>query len=114
MIEEDQPSGTLEIAAADWHAAGRRSWFVEVHDEGEDRQSIHGDIRASGAGNSGAWKMSNAQIICSQVVPCLERALMTMSPSRWANCSHRALSSSGDAYRRGITAGSPGSAASAR
>ena len=34
-VKEDFPSGTLEIAAA---YGGRRSWFVEVHDEGEVRR----------------------------------------------------------------------------
>ncbi len=35
MVKEDRPSGTLEIAAVDWRMASRRSWFVEVHDEGD-------------------------------------------------------------------------------
>jgi hypothetical protein len=34
-------------------------------------------------------------------VPLLDRVLITMSPSRNANSSHRALSSSGDRYRTG-------------
>ena len=35
-----------------------------------------------------------AQIICTQVVPLLERVLMTMSPDRNGKPIHRALSSS--------------------
>jgi DNA-binding NtrC family response regulator len=38
IVKDDHPSGTLEIAAADWRAAGRRNWFVEVHDEDEVRR----------------------------------------------------------------------------
>ena len=59
--------------------------------------SSHGDSCGSGAGSagsSGVWKISSAQIICIQVVPLLERVLMTMSPSRNRKLSQRALSSS--------------------
>ena len=47
-----------------------------------DRMSIHGESCQSGAGSSGLWKISSAQIICIQVVPVLRRVLITMSPGR--------------------------------
>ena len=50
------------------------------------------------SGSSGVWKTKRAQIICSHVVPVLDRALMTMSPSRNGNPIHRELSSSGEEY----------------
>jgi hypothetical protein len=49
---------------------------------GVTSQSSHGDSWDSGAGRSGVWKISKAQIICTQVVPLLERVLTTMSPGR--------------------------------
>ncbi len=52
----------------------------------------------------GSWKMSRAQIICTQVVPVLDLVLMTMSPSRNGKPIHLALSSSGDRYRIVVTA----------
>jgi hypothetical protein len=59
-------------------------------------QSSHGDSSVSGAGRSGDWKTSRAQIICIHVVPLLDRVLMTMSPGRNRKPAHRALSSSAD------------------
>jgi len=59
-------------------------------------QSSQGDSRASGAGRSAVWKISRAQIICIQVVPLLERALMMMSPGRNGKASQRPLSSSAE------------------
>jgi len=59
-------------------------------------QSSHGESYASGAGSSGSWNTSRAQIICIHVVPLLERVLITMSPTRKGKPSQRALSSSGD------------------
>jgi len=40
--------------------------------------------------------MSSAQIICTHVVPVLDRVLITMSSSRYGKPIHRALSSSCD------------------
>jgi hypothetical protein len=57
-------------------------------------QSSQGESRVSGAGRSGVWNTSSAQIICIQVVPLFERVLITMSPGRNAKPDHRALSSS--------------------
>src|ERR1700761_4993239 len=74
---------------------------------GRTRWSSHGDSRPSGAGRSGVWKISSAQIICTQVVPVLDRVLITMSPSRNGKPSQRALSSSGDRYRNGGLATRP-------
>lgn len=54
--------------------------------------SIHGEIVAKGAGRSGSWRMSSAQIIWVQVVPHLGGVEITMSPGRSSNPSHRALS----------------------
>ncbi len=65
-------------------------------------QSSQGDSVPSGAGSSGVWKTSSAQIICIHVVPLFDRVLMTMSPGRKANPSHRALSSSSDEYLTGV------------
>ena len=59
-------------------------------------QSSHGESSASGAGSSGVWKTSSAQIIWSHVVPLFDRVLITMSPGRNANPTQRALSSSAD------------------
>jgi hypothetical protein len=56
--------------------------------------SSQGDSSPSGAGSRGVWNTSSAQIICIQVVPLLDRVLITMSPSRNGNPDHRALSSS--------------------
>ncbi len=42
------------------------------------------------------WKTRSAQIICIQVVPLLDRVLMTMSPCRKGKSSQRPLSSSFD------------------
>jgi hypothetical protein len=47
--------------------------------------------------------MSNAQIICIQVVPLFDRVLMTMSPGRKENPSHLALSSSDEVYLTGCS-----------
>jgi hypothetical protein len=49
-----------------------------------------------GAGSRGCWKISSAQIICTHVVPVLDRVLITMSSSRYGKPIHRALSSSCD------------------
>ncbi|MGI8695988.1 MAG: hypothetical protein ACR2JQ_04990 [Mycobacteriales bacterium] len=65
--------------------------------------SSDGDYAGRDAGGSGAWKISDAPISCTHVVPLLERVLMTMSPWRKGNPSQRALSSSADTY---LTAGS--------
>src|SRR5215469_4627910 len=43
--------------------------------------------------------MSSAQIICTQVVPVLDRVLITMSPLRNGKPCQRALSSSAEVYR---------------
>ena len=59
-------------------------------------QSSHGDSSLSGAGRSGVWNTSNAQIICIHVVPLFDRVLMTMSPGRKGKPVHRPLSSSAD------------------
>jgi hypothetical protein len=55
--------------------------------------SSHGDKVVSGAGSCGVWKTSRAQIICVQVVPDFDGALITMSSGRNSNPSQRALSS---------------------
>ncbi len=60
--------------------------------------SSHGEYQPTGLSSSGVWKMSSAQIICTHVVPVLDRVLITMSPSRNGKPSHRALSSSGETY----------------
>ena len=62
--------------------------------------SSHGDSVVSGAGSRAVLKSSSAQIIWAQVVPALDGALMTMSPSRKAKPSHRALSSIDEVTRR--------------
>jgi hypothetical protein len=54
--------------------------------------SNHGDKVVSEAGSSGVWKISNAQIICIQVVRHFDGVLMTMSPGRHVKRSHRELS----------------------
>lgn len=59
-------------------------------------QSSQGESCGSGAGRSAVRKISRAQIICIQVVPLLDRVLITMSPSRNGNPSQRPLSSSSD------------------
>lgn len=59
-------------------------------------QSSQGDSCDNGAGRSGVWKISSAQIICIHVVPLFDRVLMTMSPCRYGNPAHRALSSSAE------------------
>ena len=61
---------------------------------GATRWSSQGERCRSGAGSSGRWKISRAQIICSQVVPVRRRVLITMSPARNVKPSQRALSSS--------------------
>lgn len=58
--------------------------------------SSHGDRVVSGAGRFGSWKTSSAQIIWVHVVPDLDGALITMSPSRNANPIQRSLSSIDD------------------
>ena len=63
---------------------------------GVTSQSSHGDSSASEPGGSVRWNTSSAQIICSQVVPLLERVLMTMSPVRKGKPIQRALSSSSE------------------
>ncbi len=70
-------------------------------------RSSHGDISPSGSGRSGVRKTRSAQIICIHVVPCLERVLITMSPSRNGNAAHRALSSSGETNRRSAAVTTP-------
>lgn len=45
-------------------------------------QSNQGDRVDSLLGSCGVWKTSRAHIICTQVVPLLDRVLMTMSPDR--------------------------------
>jgi len=57
--------------------------------------SSHGERRQSGSGRSGVRKISNAQIICIQVVPDLRGVLITMSPARKRKPSHLPLSSPG-------------------
>ncbi len=59
-------------------------------------RSSQGDSCGSVPGRSPVWKISSAQIICIQVVPLLDRVLITMSPSRNGNPDHRPLSSSSD------------------
>jgi hypothetical protein len=55
--------------------------------------SSHGERSQSGSGRSGVWKISNAQIICIQVVPDFGSVLITMSPGRKRKPSHLPLSS---------------------
>jgi len=50
--------------------------------------SSHGESCHSGSGSSGVWKMSNAQIICIQVVPDFGSVVITMSPGRNGKPSH--------------------------
>ena len=59
-------------------------------------QSIQGERAPRLAGRSGAWWTRRRQIICIQVVPDLERVLITMSPWRKEKPHQRALSSSGE------------------
>ncbi len=80
--------------------AASRAYTVSA---GSTSQSSQGDSSASGAGNSGVRSTSSAQIICIQVVPLLERVLITMSPGRRGKSRHRALSSSGERYRGGAS-----------
>ena len=63
---------------------------------GSTRWSTHGDSSASGAGGSGSWWINRSRIVCTQVVPCLDRVLTTVSPSRKAKPSQRPLSSSAE------------------
>lgn len=63
---------------------------------GSTSQSSHGDSWVNGAGSSGVRSTSRAQIICIQVVPLLDRVLITMSPSRNGKPVQRPLSSSSD------------------
>ena len=63
---------------------------------GSTSQSSQGDSRPRRSGSSGSAKTSNRQIICTQVVPDLDRVLTTMSPARKGKSHQRALSSSGD------------------
>ena len=77
--------------------------FLKPHEDssfGLVSLSSQGEYQPTGAASSGVWKMSSAQIICTQVVPVLDRVLMTMSPSRNGKPSHLALSSSGELYRQ--------------
>ena len=59
-----------------------RSRRATTSSRGSPTQSSHGDVDARGAGSSGVWKTSSAQIVCTHVVPCFDRVLTTMSPSR--------------------------------
>lgn len=63
---------------------------------GSTSQSSHGDSSISGRGSSGVRSTSSRQIICTQVVPLLDRVLTTMSPGRNSKPSQRPLSSSAD------------------
>jgi hypothetical protein len=60
--------------------------------------SSQGEIRSSGRSNVVARKMRRAQIICVHVVPHFGGVEITMSLSRKANDSHRALSETRDRY----------------
>ena len=85
----------------DESAVGLRLEVFEKIGLRQDKPVEPGDSSASGRGRSGVSKISSAQIIWTQVVPDLERVLMTMSSLRKTKSSHRALSSSPDRYRTG-------------
>ncbi len=93
-------SGVWVLTKRRWVCASSRARTSSI---GRVVQSSHGDRSAIGAGSSGVPKIRSAQIICVHVVPCLVRVLITMSPSRKANPSHRPLSSSDERYRNGAT-----------
>ncbi|GAA4606549.1 hypothetical protein GCM10023107_77050 [Actinoplanes octamycinicus] len=59
---------------------------------GRRHMSSQGDRLVSGPGRAGVRKISRAQIICIQVVPHFDGALITMSPGRSAKPCHRVLS----------------------
>ncbi len=59
-------------------------------------QSSQGESAPSRPGRSGVPNTRSRQIICTQVVPDLDRVLTTMSPGRKAKSHQRALSSSGE------------------
>jgi hypothetical protein len=86
-------SGVWVLMKRRWSWAARSARTSPI---GRTSQSSHGDSSGSGAGRSGVWNTSRAQIICIHVVPLFERVLITMSPSRKAKPSQRALSSSAD------------------
>ncbi len=81
-----------------WVLTNRRwpwtSSLATTSSRGSPTQSSHGDRSDSGAGRSASRNTSRAQIICTHVVPCFDRVLMTMSLSRNGNPTHRPLSSS--------------------
>src|SRR3954454_14554013 len=60
--------------------------------------SSHGEIFEPGAGRSGPSKTSSATSRCIHVVPHFGGVLMTMSPLRKRNPSHRELSATTDRY----------------
>src|SRR6516162_9990913 len=62
--------------------------------------SSQGDSSVKGRGRLASPKISNAQIICIQVVPHFDGVEITMSPARNSKPSQRLLSASHDRYRR--------------
>ncbi len=86
-------SGVCVLMNRRWRWAASRAYASSF---GVISQSSHGDSSGSGRGRSGVWNTSSAAIICSHVVPLFDRVLITMSPSRNGNPSHRPLSSSAE------------------
>src|SRR3954470_16823526 len=74
---------------------------------GASCMSSQGETFDIGAGSSGPSKTSNATSRCIHVVPHFGGVLMTMSPSRKRNPSHRALSATTDRWRARWTIGLP-------
>src|SRR5438309_1711821 len=60
--------------------------------------SSHGEIWSIGRSKESVPKIRSAQIICVHVVPHFGGVAMTMSPSRNAKRSQRALSETRDRY----------------
>src|SRR4051812_13392958 len=75
---------------------------------GASCMSSHGESLATGVSSSTVSKISSATSRCIHVVPHFGGVLMTMSPLRNGNRSHRALSATTDRYLVSSVMDTPG------